>query len=104
MISFQSAIRTIDYSPQRYENNDKARTLKSSIQPSSLLPLFQVVVFDNKSISSDDAEVTNFENGDGNENGAQFLVKILRYLETPQYLRKRLFPMHKSFKFVVCKF
>jgi methyltransferase len=60
-------------------------------------------VFDNKSTSSDDAEVTNFENEDHNENGAQFLARILRYLETPQYLRKRLFPMHKSLKYVVCK-
>ncbi|KAF3330751.1 putative methyltransferase C9orf114 [Carex littledalei] len=60
----------------------------------------EVVVFDSKSMSSDDAEVANFENGDGNENGAQFLVKILRYLETPQYLRKRLFPMHQSLKYV----
>ncbi|KAJ4795343.1 methyltransferase C9orf114 protein [Rhynchospora pubera] len=60
----------------------------------------EVVVFDNKSTSSDNAEITGFENEDGNENGAQFLVKILRYLETPQYLRKRLFPMHKNLKYV----
>jgi methyltransferase len=60
-------------------------------------------VFDNKSTSSDDAEATKFENEDSNGNGAQFLVRILRYLETPQYLRKQLFPMHKSLKYVVCK-
>ncbi|KQK04438.1 putative methyltransferase C9orf114 [Brachypodium distachyon] len=34
------------------------------------------------------------------ESGAQFLIRILQYLETPQYLRRRLFPMHKNFKFV----
>ncbi|KAJ3703863.1 hypothetical protein LUZ61_007568 [Rhynchospora tenuis] len=60
----------------------------------------EVVVFDSKSTSSDDAEVMDFENDEGDEAGAQFLVKILRYLETPQYLRKRLFPMHKNLKYV----
>lgn len=39
--------------------------------------------------------------GDGEESGARFLVRILEYLETPQYLRRRLFPMHKNLKFVV---
>lgn len=40
------------------------------------------------------------DNGDEDESGAHFLVKILQYLETPQYLRRRLFPMHSSLKHV----
>ncbi|PKU66076.1 putative methyltransferase C9orf114 [Dendrobium catenatum] len=57
----------------------------------------EIVVVDNKALSSNGAEVNN---GDQNESGAQFLVRILQYLETPQYLRRRLFPMHNSFKHV----
>ncbi|WVZ63562.1 hypothetical protein U9M48_013185 [Paspalum notatum var. saurae] len=38
--------------------------------------------------------------GDGEESGARFLARILEYMETPQYLRRRLFPMHKNLKFV----
>jgi methyltransferase len=53
----------------------------------------EVVVFD-----SDPAA----ENGGaGQESGARFLVRILEYLETPQYLRRRLFPKHSNLKFVV---
>lgn len=55
----------------------------------------EVVVFD----STPAAE--NGSAGDGEESGARFLVRILEYLETPQYLRRRLFPMHKNLKFVV---
>ncbi|KAL5222480.1 hypothetical protein ABZP36_027193 [Zizania latifolia] len=52
----------------------------------------EVVVFDsNPSVDN---------GGDGEESGARFLVRILEYLETPQYLRRRLFPMHKNLKFV----
>ncbi|CAD6339843.1 unnamed protein product [Miscanthus lutarioriparius] len=54
----------------------------------------EVVVFD----STPAAE--NGGAGDGEESGARFLVRILEYLETPQYLRRRLFPMHKNLKFV----
>ncbi|XP_011071557.1 putative methyltransferase C9orf114 homolog isoform X1 [Sesamum indicum] len=35
-----------------------------------------------------------------NESGAPFLIRILKYLETPQYLRKSLFPKHNSLRFV----
>uniref|UniRef100_A0A0E0KNC6 Uncharacterized protein n=1 Tax=Oryza punctata TaxID=4537 RepID=A0A0E0KNC6_ORYPU len=49
-----------------------------------------VVVFDsNPSVEN---------SGDGVESGARFLVRILQYLETPQYLRRRLFPMHHNLK------
>ncbi|CAN6173891.1 unnamed protein product [Urochloa humidicola] len=54
----------------------------------------EVVVFDSTPASE------NGSAGDGEESGARFLVRILEYLETPQYLRRRLFPMHKNLKFV----
>ncbi|CDO99020.1 unnamed protein product [Coffea canephora] len=61
----------------------------------------EVVVIDNKSTSVDEFELLNQENNsDDNESGAAFLIRILRYLETPQYLRKSLFPMHNSLRFV----
>uniref|UniRef100_A0A0D9W2Y4 Uncharacterized protein n=1 Tax=Leersia perrieri TaxID=77586 RepID=A0A0D9W2Y4_9ORYZ len=55
----------------------------------------EVVVFDSTPSSLD-----NSSRGDGEESGARFLVRILEYLETPQYLRRRLFPMHKNLKLV----
>ncbi|KAM0872823.1 hypothetical protein ACQ4PT_022511 [Festuca glaucescens] len=55
----------------------------------------EIVVFDSS---------PSEENGGGaedeEESGARFLIRILEYLETPQYLRRRLFPMHKNFKYV----
>ncbi|XP_021830132.1 putative methyltransferase C9orf114 [Prunus avium] len=56
----------------------------------------EVVIFDNKSESGSPPEA----NSDEDESGAAFLVRILRYLETPQYLRKALFPKHISLRFV----
>lgn len=63
----------------------------------------QVVVFDNKSDSVNDYSVTELDSSDENETGAPFLIRILRYLETPQYLRKALFPKHNSLRYVVLK-
>ncbi|KAJ0976099.1 hypothetical protein J5N97_018064 [Dioscorea zingiberensis] len=60
----------------------------------------EVVVFDNKGRSSDVSEKTRVKNDDENEEGAPFLLRILRYLETPQYLRRPLFPIHKNLKYV----
>lgn len=57
----------------------------------------EIVIVDNKSLSSNGSMVTN---GDESESGAQFLLRILQYLETPQYLRRQLFPMHNSLKHV----
>ncbi|OEL36729.1 putative methyltransferase C9orf114 [Dichanthelium oligosanthes] len=54
----------------------------------------EVVVFDST------PALENGSAGDGEESGARFLVRILEYLETPQYLRRRLFPMHKNLKYV----
>lgn len=58
-------------------------------------------MFDNKASSDDDSSVRPADDGDKDEIGARFLVKILQYMETPQYLRRRLFPMQKNLKFVV---
>lgn len=60
----------------------------------------EVVVFDNKSTSYDDSSFTLGDSSDENETGSAFLIRILRYLETPQYLRKNLFAKHNSLRFV----
>ncbi|KAJ6768949.1 CLASS IV SAM-BINDING METHYLTRANSFERASE-RELATED [Salix koriyanagi] len=61
----------------------------------------ELVVFDNKSsYEKEDRSLTTGNNSDENESGAAFFVRILRYLETPQYLRKALFPKHYSLRFV----
>ncbi|KAI5650570.1 hypothetical protein M9H77_36575 [Catharanthus roseus] len=61
----------------------------------------EVIVFDNKSTFVDESSVLMDEsNSDEYESGAAFLIRILRYLETPQYLRKSLFPKHNSLRFV----
>lgn len=57
----------------------------------------EVVVFDNQNEASN---VTTEETCDENESGTAFLIRILKYLETPQYLRKTLFPKHNSLRFV----
>ena len=60
-----------------------------------------MAVFDSEPQSTVDSIVTTSEDDNGSKSGARFLVRILQYLETPQYLRRRLFPMHNSLKFVV---
>ncbi|KAJ4722405.1 Methyltransferase C9orf114 protein [Melia azedarach] len=60
----------------------------------------EVVIFDNKSSSHNNSHVSAATKSNDNESGAAFLVRIMRYLETPQYLRKALFPMHGSLRFV----
>ncbi|KAF7146183.1 hypothetical protein RHSIM_Rhsim04G0204300 [Rhododendron simsii] len=61
----------------------------------------EVVVFDNKSGSMNYSNASTRDvNSDDNESGAAFLIRILQYLETPQYLRKSLFSMHNSLRFV----
>ncbi|CAJ0904154.1 700_t:CDS:2, partial [Entrophospora sp. SA101] len=44
-------------------------------------------------------EGLNLTNSDPNESSNIFLARILQYLETPQYLRKDLFPVHKDLKY-----
>ncbi|GAB4843431.1 hypothetical protein Ancab_013393 [Ancistrocladus abbreviatus] len=61
----------------------------------------EVVVFDNSGASSvDETSIMDMGSSDGNESGAAFLMRILQYLETPQYLRKSLFPKHNNLRFV----
>ncbi|GMN46628.1 hypothetical protein TIFTF001_015804 [Ficus carica] len=60
----------------------------------------EVVVFDNKSNSENSSSIAAQDNLDEDESGAAFLIRILNYLETPQYLRKALFPRHNSLRFV----
>lgn len=63
--------------------------------------LEQVVVFDNKGSSVDGSDPTMEDESHDDESGAAFLLRILKYMETPQYLRKSLFPMHNNLRFVV---
>ncbi|XP_010546891.1 PREDICTED: putative methyltransferase C9orf114 [Tarenaya hassleriana] len=58
----------------------------------------EVVVFENRRGSGNDSAVNNSSGGD--ESGAAFLIRILQYLETPQYLRKSLFPKHGNLRYV----
>ncbi|KAI3942057.1 hypothetical protein MKW92_047573 [Papaver armeniacum] len=60
----------------------------------------RVVIFDNNSGSDYDLRLATKEDADGNESGTQFLIRILKYLETPQYLRRALFHMHTNLRFV----
>ncbi|KAL8100241.1 uncharacterized protein LOC141683359 [Apium graveolens] len=58
----------------------------------------EIVVFDNKSSSSGDSSLILPDSSDENETGSAFLIRILKYLETPQYLRRTLCPWHNSLK------
>ncbi|XP_022861640.1 uncharacterized protein LOC111382012 [Olea europaea var. sylvestris] len=58
----------------------------------------QIVVFDKSTLEDDSIDVVE-NNSDEYETGAAFLIRILRYLEKPQYLRKGLFPKHR---FKIC--
>ncbi|KDP40140.1 hypothetical protein JCGZ_02138 [Jatropha curcas] len=60
----------------------------------------ELVVFDCNISENEDPTLKSSNNSDENESGAAFLIRILRYLETPQYLRKALFPKHNSLRFV----
>lgn len=65
------------------------------------LMLLQVVVFDSSTEGRDNSSVNATAEADENESGALFLVRILKFLETPQYLRRSLFPKHNSLRYVV---
>lgn len=58
----------------------------------------QIVVFDKSTLEDESIDVVE-NNSDEYETGAAFLIRILRYLEKPQYLRKGLFPKHR---FKIC--
>ncbi|KAF3649884.1 putative protein phosphatase 2C 70-like [Capsicum annuum] len=59
-----------------------------------------VVVFDNIGSSVDSSDPTLEDGSNDDESGAAFLLRILKYMETPQYLRKSLFPMHNNLRYV----
>ncbi|KAL1832480.1 hypothetical protein ACET3Z_002131 [Daucus carota] len=58
----------------------------------------EIVVFDNK-VHSGDSSFVLPDSSDENETGSAFLIRILMYLETPQYLRRTLCPWHNSLRF-----
>ncbi|TYG79316.1 hypothetical protein ES288_D02G129300v1 [Gossypium darwinii] len=60
----------------------------------------RVVVFDNKSSLRNNGAFSNQNNSNENDRGAAFIVRILQYLETPQYIRKALFAKHNSLRYV----
>lgn len=60
------------------------------------------MVFDNNGSSMDDP--TTVGTAEGDKSNAAFFIRILRYLETPQYLRKTLFSRHSCLRFVVRMF
>ncbi|XWS54013.1 hypothetical protein CRYUN_Cryun10bG0051400 [Craigia yunnanensis] len=78
-----------------------ATRLASQIaRAATIFRIDEVVVFDNKSSSGNNGVFSTQNNSNENERGAAFLVRILQYLETPQYLRKALFPKHNSLRYV----
>ncbi|OIT30558.1 hypothetical protein A4A49_30608 [Nicotiana attenuata] len=67
---------------------------------STIFRIDEVVVFDNKGSSVNGSDPTMEDESHDDESGAAFLLRILKYMETPQYLRKSLFPMHNNLRFV----
>ncbi|KAL5701799.1 hypothetical protein ACHQM5_027098 [Ranunculus cassubicifolius] len=59
----------------------------------------EIIVFDDKNITKGDSSTKIVEKADIEERGAPFLMRILKYLETPPYLRS-CFPMHNSLRCV----
>ncbi|OLL24215.1 putative methyltransferase C9orf114 [Neolecta irregularis DAH-3] len=58
----------------------------------------EIVIYDDTPKKSDDQH-PYMEKHAGLSASDIFLAKILQYLETPQYLRKSIFPMHRDLKF-----
>lgn len=56
----------------------------------------EIVVF-NEATCANQAQLVSESS---KNNSATFLCRVLQYLETPQYLRKLLFPLHPDLKFV----
>ncbi|XP_021290653.1 putative methyltransferase C9orf114 homolog [Herrania umbratica] len=80
-----------------------ATRLASQIaRAATIFRIDEVVVLDSKSNSVNKGSFSfpTQNNSNENERGAAFLVRILQYLETPQYLRKALFPKHNSLRYV----
>ncbi|KRX85524.1 Uncharacterized protein T06_10166, partial [Trichinella sp. T6] len=66
----------------------------------SIFEVDEIIIFD-ETATMTSKEVEMFENGELRAfNCNCFLVRILRYIECPQYLRKHLFPLCSDFKYV----
>ena len=66
----------------------------------------EIVVFDEDADAPRQAAGEHSRYGPGEEKnggfseGNVFMARLLEYLETPQYLRKRVFPMHRDLRYV----
>ena len=67
----------------------------------SIFNIDEVVVFDDGLAKNKSATAAQSDMGreDRKWNPNVFLARILQYLETPQYLRRALFPVHKDLKY-----
>lgn len=60
----------------------------------------EIVIFDEDAgKSSSTLDKNGYEKNGGGSEPNIFLARILQYLETPQYLRKAIFPMHRDLRF-----
>ena len=62
--------------------------------------LYQIVVFDD----GDEGSRIPKWSEDMPETSGTFLTRILKYMETPQYLRHALVPKHSNLQYAVNKF
>ncbi|XP_057546189.1 uncharacterized protein LOC130825143 [Amaranthus tricolor] len=83
------------------QSDELATRLAGQIaRAATIFRIDEVVVFDNNSTSRDDPTTTNMGTSEGDRRNAAFFIRILRYLETPQYLRKHLIPRHSNLRCV----
>ncbi|XP_021861662.2 uncharacterized protein [Spinacia oleracea] len=81
------------------QSHELATRLAGQIaRAATIYRIHEVVVFDNNGSSMDDP--TTVGTAEGDKSNAAFFIRILRYLETPQYLRKTLFSRHSCLRFV----
>ncbi|CAM6082943.1 unnamed protein product [Calypogeia fissa] len=60
----------------------------------------EVIVYDDNPSAAKASAKARRWNDCADDTGAVFMARVLQYLETPQYLRRALFPMHASLRFV----
>jgi predicted SPOUT superfamily RNA methylase MTH1 len=81
-------------------DNAQTKELKTVLagqiaRAAAIFKIDEVVVFDDRSSAAVAVGEVSSRNTDGNA----FLAHVLQYLETPQYLRKQLFPRHHHLQF-----
>lgn len=81
-------------------DNAQTKELKTVLagqiaRAAAIFKIDEVVVFDDRSSGDTAIGEISSRNTDGNA----FLAHVLQYLETPQYLRKQLFPRHHHLQF-----